>query len=153
MQPGGRKSKGVYFLANDDVYDLALAFLNSFRRHNSQTNACLIPFDGNIERLAELSEVHRFTIFSRQDVLERCDEISRSFHGSPAGHYRKLAAWEGPYDDFIYIDVDTIVLADVEQFFHFLAEFGFVASHARMKGLQRWVWKESIASTGLLSEY
>ena len=75
----------LYFLANDDVYDLTVAFLNSVRRAHDLP-LCLIPFDGRIERLGGLAGEYGFSIFDRRDILERCDAISRSFHGAPIGH-------------------------------------------------------------------
>src|SRR5262250_2265729 len=106
-------SKGIYFLANNQVLDLAVAFLNSFRRFNPDTPLCLIPFDDNVDQITTLRSKYHFSTYRDSSVLRECDEISLRFHNSTMGHYRKLACWKGEFEQFIYIDVDTVVLANV----------------------------------------
>jgi len=145
--------RGVYFLANDYVFELAVAFLNSFRRYNPEIPLCLIPFNSNSERVASLQERYGFSVYEKREVLSYCDEISLKFHRGAVGQYRKLAAWEGDFDEFIYIDVDTIVLGNVAFVFKFLAEYDFVTSHSNIPHILKFVWKPSIFSEGKLSEY
>jgi hypothetical protein len=144
--------RGVYFLANDRVYDLAVAFLNSFRKHNPSIPLCLIPYKADIERLQGLQQKYKFSIFNNAEVLTRCDEISRHFHTQTNGNYRKLALWEGEFDEFLYIDVDMVVLADVKFVFRFLYEYDFVTSHSNMPEIVKWVWKPTIHATGKLTD-
>jgi len=59
--------------------------------------------------------------------------------------------WDGPFDEFLYRDVDTVVLAPVDFACSTLAEYGFVTSHSNLSGMVPWVWKPSIASTGALT--
>ena len=139
-------------MADDGVLDLALAFLNSFRRYNSNIPLCLIPFNDKFAKLSELKHKYRFSIFSNEDVLAQCDEISKRFHNRVTGHYRKLAAWEGDFDEFIYIDIDTVVLNSVFFAFRFLSEFDFITSHSNLPELIQWVWKPSINATGQLTD-
>src|ERR1043165_8997469 len=96
-------TKGVYFVANDAIYDLAVAFLKSFRIHNPAVPLCLIPYDGELSRLLALSEQYNFACLEDHALFARCDEISARIHGKKFGHYRKLAAWHDPFDEFIYI--------------------------------------------------
>jgi hypothetical protein len=149
METGPRR--GVYFLANDVIIDLAIAFLNSFRTSNPDLPLRLIPFDAGIRRLAELQATYRFTIYADEEVLRQCDAIGARFHGRVVGHYRKLAAWCGQLDEFIYIDTDTVVLEDVGFVFSLLRDHEFVASHSNLRKLRQWVWKDSILETGALS--
>jgi hypothetical protein len=145
-------NKGVYFLANDAIYDLAVAFLKSFRVHNPSSSLCLIPYDSDIRRLSALSGKYDFTLFEDRAVLDRCDRIAQQFHGKPCGQYRKLAAWHGPFESFVYIDTDTVVTNSVDFVHGFSDEFAFVFSHSNAPHLRQWVWKESIYSTGALSD-
>ena len=46
--------RGVYFLANDGILDMAIAFLNSFRTYNPSTALCLIPYADDVEQLTSL---------------------------------------------------------------------------------------------------
>jgi hypothetical protein len=98
-----------------------------------------------------LAARYNFSIWSDSTVLQRCDDISRVFHGHTAGQYRKLAAWEGLYDQFVYIDTDTVVLEDVGFVFEHLARLDFVTSHSNDPYTRKWVWKDSIYDTGALT--
>jgi hypothetical protein len=144
-------SRGVYFLANDAIYDLAVAFLKSFRIHNPTIGLCFIPFDGESSRLAALAGQYNFTCLVDDALFARCGEISRQIHGRTWGHYRKLAAWHGPFDEFIYIDSDTVVTWGVAFVFEFLSRHEFLFSHSNMPHLRQWVWKETIHETGALT--
>jgi hypothetical protein len=144
--------RGAYFLADDGVWDLALAFLNSFRRHNPDIRLCLIPFSANISRLKELQNNYGFSIYQNTELLNICDDISLCFHGKPLGHYRKLAAWQGEFEEFIYVDVDTVVLDNIDFAFKFISKYDFVASHSNMRHIVKCTWKESIYKTGELPE-
>lgn len=142
---------GVYFLADDGVFDLVVAFLNSFRKHNPEISLCLIPFSRQMQRIESLRERYRFSIYSNNEVLSHCDQVSTHFHLEVLGHYRKLACWEGPFEEFVYIDVDTVVLANVNFVFRFLDEYDFVTSHSNLPEIMHWVWNPSIFSTERLS--
>jgi hypothetical protein len=138
-------SKGVFFLANDDVFDLVVAFLNSLRRHNPDLPACFIPFDERAQRVSALSRTYGFTTFADAALLSECDAVSARFHGgSVMGHYRKLAIWEGPFDEFIYIDVDTVILRALDFVFGLLPRYPILTSHSHIDGIVKWVWRRSI---------
>lgn len=143
--------RGVYFLANDKILDLSIAFLNSFRRYNPDIPLCLIPFDCNYKNLENLSDKYNFLIFKDSDILNACDKISIRFFDKIWGNFRKLAIWEGPFDEFIYIDSDTVVLSNVEFSFKYLSDYDFITSHSNIPSISHWVWKESIYSVSNLS--
>lgn len=145
-------NKGVYFVANDAIHELAIAFLKSFRIHNPSIPLCLIPYDQHIHRLSQLSETYNFSILADDALFERCGRISRLIHcGTTWGHYRKLAAWHGPFDEFIYIDTDTVVTSNFGFVYDFLVEHSFVFASSDMPEIRRWVWKDSILETGALA--
>ena len=143
--------RGVYFLADDGILDMAIAFLNSFRTYNPSIALCLIPYADNVEQLASLRQQYNFTIWSDVATLQWCDEISRSFHGCTVGQYRKLAIWEGPFDQFVYIDSDTVVLHSIDFALRYLDQFDFLTSHSDMPQIRSWVWKDSVYATGALT--
>lgn len=146
--------RGVYFLANDYVLDRTIAFLNSFRKHHADTPLCLIPFADDTDELLELQSRYDFTVWPGDPaLLESCDEISRSFHGEVKGHYRKLVAWEGEYDEFIYVDTDTVLLRDMGFVFPLLDRFGFVATVSGHPAVRPWVWRDSVRDTGALEPW
>jgi hypothetical protein len=144
--------RGVYFLANDSVLDMTIGFLASFRACNPTIPLCLIPFADDVAELTALASRFEFSVWDDVDALDRCDEISRRFHGHTVGQYRKLVMWQGPYDEFIYIDTDTIVLNSVDFVYSHLDSFEFVTTHSDMADIRRFVWKDSIYGTGALSD-
>lgn len=142
---------GVYFLANDRVFDHVVAFLNSFREQNPAIDLCLIPFADDTARVEALASRYGFGVWADAEVLKRCDAISERFHGEVVGHYRKLAAWEGGYDRFLYIDCDTVVLRPVDFVFDYLDQYDFLSSHSDIATIRKFVWRDSIYSTTALT--
>jgi hypothetical protein len=148
---GGTVRRGVYFLANDTVLDQAIAFLNSFRRYNPTIPLCLVPFADNASRVSALAPQYGFDVWSRPDLLRECDDISTRFHGKVVGQYRKLAMWSGEFDEFVYIDCDTVVLHSIDLVFPHLAKFDFLVSNSNVPNARRWVWRDSILRTRALN--
>lgn len=136
--------RGVYFIANDGVIDNTIAFLNSFRAFNPRIALCLVPYDDSIDRISALESIYDFTIWRDAEHFSQCDRISMQFHGTVYGHYRKIALWEGPFDEFIYIDTDTVVLQNVNFVFDYLQRYAFVTSHSNIPSIRKWVWKDTI---------
>ena len=145
-------SRGVYFLANDEFLPYATAFLNSFRRYNPSVPLCLIPFADDIDQLVKLQPSHQFSVLDDLELLAACDDVGAAFRGTAYGHFRKLAMWEGQFDEFIYIDCDTVVLHNVEFVFDLLTEFGFVTAHGNDPATRQYVWNDSIYDIGVLTE-
>jgi hypothetical protein len=148
-------SRGMYFLANDKVFDLAVAYLNSVRAHNPSIPLCLIPYDDATSRIRALAAHYNFIVIEDQALLSWCDEISLEFHEHSCGGrgmYRKLAAWFGPFDEFLYIDLDAVVLRSVEEVFPLLQDFDVVTSYSNDPNSRKFVWLDSIAPNGDLTQ-
>jgi hypothetical protein len=145
--------RGVYFLANDVIIEQALAFLNSFRRYNPTIPLCLVPFALDADLVRDLADRYDFSVWADDAMLRHCDDISRQFHhGTAMGQYRKLAMWTGPFEQFVYIDADTVVLEPIDFVFDHLQTYDFVTSHSDIVGIRRWVWHDSIYQTGQLTD-
>jgi hypothetical protein len=142
----------VYFLANDAVLDLTIAFLNSFRKYNPGIALCFVPYGSEDHHIHLLRQKYNFSVYPHAKVLEECDDMSARFHKTVCGAYRKLALWQGDFDEFIYIDVDTIILDNVEFVFKFLSDYEFITSHSNMKNILKWVWQKSIYASGHLTD-
>jgi hypothetical protein len=112
----------------------------------------LIPFGNDLDQLSKLQIKYKFSVYTDQDVLSFCDDISRQFHGKITGHYRKLAIWHGPFDEFVYIDIDMLVLKNIDFAFRLLYQYDFITSSSNVPSSEKWVWKESIYETGVLSQ-
>ena len=145
-------TRGVYFMSNNRMYELTIAFLNSFRKHNPDIALCLVPYNSDCDKILALREKYNFQVFSNSEMLTYCDNVSLRFHDRIEGAYRKLAMWEGPFDEFIYIDVDTVVLASVSFSFEHLSEYDCFTSHSDMPELRRFVWTERIYESNALDE-
>ncbi|MCC5916045.1 MAG: hypothetical protein JJU02_01825 [Cryomorphaceae bacterium] len=150
MRPNYSPFQGVYFLANDRVLPLCIAFLNSFRARHPELSLCLIPYDTNIEKLRALAERYNFFVFENSDLLNRCDKISLNFHPYIFGHYRKLALWEGPFSQFVYMDIDTVLLNNLDQVFDLLKDFDLLTATSNIPHTRKWVWHDSIDETNLM---
>ncbi|WP_233993787.1 hypothetical protein, partial [Salinibacter altiplanensis] len=126
-------SRGVYFSANDAVYDWAVAFLNSYRQFNPNLPLFLIPFDEDCSRLLELQSEYDFETYT-DSAFERLEGIGEAFelgHAEGVGPYwfRRYAAFWGPLDEFMYLDARQLVLADLEPFVTAPGEYGFDFMH------------------------
>jgi hypothetical protein len=144
--------RGVYFLANDHVFELAVAFLKSFRYHNPDIALCLIPYDKEFGRISAMRDKYSFSVFDDEELLQACDSISVRFHGRTLGAYRKLVAWAGDFDEFAYIDIDTVVLDSVSFVFDNLVHADIFTSHSDIASIRKYVWKDSIFERAALSE-
>lgn len=149
---GKNQQRGVYFLANDSVFDMTVAFLNSFRKYNTELALCLVPFDSKFESIASLAEEYRFDVFSDSWLLEECDRISLQFHGMVKGAYRKICCWAGSFSEFAYVDVDTVVQDNLGFAFEQLQQAEIVTSSSNIRENRRYVWKDSIERAGVLTQ-
>jgi hypothetical protein len=123
---------GVYFSANDVVYDWAIAFLNSFRTFNPNLKLILIPFNEECNRLLQLQDRYKFEVYL-DPSFDRLEAIGRAFElgHTPTGPYwfRRYAAFWGPCDRFMYLDARQVVLADLTPLITALDELNFEFLH------------------------
>lgn len=119
---------GVYFSANDVVYDWTIAFLNSFRKFNPDLRLILIPFNDKCDRLLQLQNKYNFEVYI-DPSFDRLEAIGQAFElgHTPTGPYwfRRYAAFWGTLDRFLYLDARQVILADLTPFLTALDEFSF----------------------------
>lgn len=142
---------GVYFLADDRVLALSIAFLNSLREKNSDISIALLPFGGGTRGIRKLQKKFKFDIFYDKTIFDECDEIGRKFSPNKVGLFRKLAVWMGPFDRFVYIDVASVVTNNLQIVFPYLAEFDFIASRSNVANDVRVIWRPDVLTTGILN--
>ncbi len=108
---------GVYFSANDVVYDWTIAFLNSFRTFNPTLRLILIPFNEQCDHLLQLKEQYAFEVYTDAS-FSRLEAIGQAFElgHTPTGPYwfRRYASFWGPLDRFMYLDARQVILAAVQ---------------------------------------
>lgn len=108
---------GAYCLANDAVLDWTLALLESLRRFAPRLELRVIPFDDRQERLGPELE-RRGHAYWHDAEVERLDRLGRRFYPGDefaARGFRKLAAFSGPFERFLFLDSDVLVLAPLDE--------------------------------------
>lgn len=136
-------SRGIYIVANDRVYDNAIALLNSIRSYDPEVPVFLIPFNEEYQKVADtLNKLHNVQLFPNLEFLDhftkKIGEIfDRDFLALP-NKMRKLAVWFGPLDEFLYIDTDIIVFNKISDVLNKLSEVGFICCdyHHANEGLR-----------------
>lgn len=131
---------GICTLANDRVYDQVIALLNSIEANvGKDMPVCIYPYDDRTERLAaEIAQRPNVHLYDDKDSIARWDEFARSAWdthptarqiwcnaGSEGYHrfgtHRRYCAFDGPFDRFLYMDADTLLMNSVEIIFNQLA--------------------------------
>lgn len=123
---------GICTLANDYVYDQLVALLNSIESIlGSQISVCVYPYDDNIKKIsAEIARRPNVQLYDDRDSIQRWDEFARqawdthptarqrwSQIGSTTYHrfgtHRRYCAFDGPFERFLYMDADTLLMGQV----------------------------------------
>jgi Mannosyltransferase putative len=128
--------KGIYTLANDNLYDQVIALVNSIRKnYDSKIPICIIPYDEKISKLKSLNLENVF-LFNNEESLEKWQNFASEvwnnprfldlkqtawYHGSNT--IRKLCSFDGIFEKFIYIDSDALVMSSLEDCFDKLNEY------------------------------
>jgi hypothetical protein len=110
------RTRGVYILGNDVVLEYAIALFRSLRHHSPAIPVRLLPYDNRLTKLRPWMDRYHIELHDDPDYAfyDRLgDDLWETVH---LGHhmFRKFAAYAGPFDDFLYLDIDMAVLAPVE---------------------------------------
>ncbi len=127
---------GICTLANDRVYDQLVALLNSIEVNGGQDlPVCVYPYDDNTERIkAEIAQRPNVELFDDREVIDLWDNFAKSAWephptakerwlkaGSKGYHrfgtHRRYCAFDGPFDRFIYMDGDTLLMSPLDRVF------------------------------------
>ena len=133
------QSRGVYIVANEKVGDNAIALLASLRRLDPDVPGFMIPFNDDYQTLFQtLNTAYRVQLFPDLAFLEAftqkiSDIFPRDFLALP-NKMRKLAAWFGPLDEFLYIDTDILFFEPVSDTLAYLDQADFVCCDYHFKG-------------------
>lgn len=123
-------NRGVYILANDRVFDQAIALLTSLRLYDPSIPVIMIPFDENHHRIeAVAKDYFQVQLFQETNFLEKLTQdiatiFPESFLRLP-DKLRKLSVWFGPLDEFAYIDTDILLFQSITKSLNYLAEADF----------------------------
>jgi hypothetical protein len=130
---------GICTLANDHVYDQLVALLNSIEAIlGSEMPVCVYPYDEHTTQIAaEIARRPNVHLYNDQDVIKRWDKFAqRAWDTHPTarqvwkkvgssdyhrfGTHRRYCAFDGPFDSFLYMDADTLIMGSVEPIFKLL---------------------------------
>ncbi|OLP17551.1 sugar transferase [Leptolyngbya sp. 'hensonii'] len=132
---------GICTLANDRVYDQLIALLNSIEvMMGPNMPVCVFPYDDRVELIkAEIERRPNVQLYDDQDSIQKWDQFVRDiWDAHPTAHqrwkepyrrmgaHRRLPAFDGPFDRFMYMDADTLLMAPVDVLFEHLNHHDWV---------------------------
>lgn len=132
-------TRGVYIVANDKVGENAIALLASLRQHDPHVPVYMIPFNDSYQRTFEtLQRLYGVQLFPDLDFLNDftqkiSDIFPRDFLALP-NKVRKLVAWFGPLDEFLYIDTDILFFEPVSDTLSYLDQADFICCDYHFSG-------------------
>lgn len=136
-------SCGIYTLANDVVFDQLVAFLNSVEANvGSDMPVCVIPYDERLEKVKqEISVRPNVSLYDDEGEIQRWENFAKdvwSHHplvsqkkyarlvASRTRYQRKMVAFKGDFDKFVFYDADTLAMKPVNDVFVKLDTYDFV---------------------------
>lgn len=145
---------GIYTLANDVVYDQLVALLNSLEANSPQLPVCVIAYNDQLEKVrAEISSRPNVTLLNDPDLFTRWEDFSYQVWQT---HPTALQTWKemgvttrfyrvgenhrycafdaaAPFDRFIYLDADTLVMQPLDFIFKALNDHDFAVYDFQFK--------------------
>ncbi|OCQ97851.1 sugar transferase [Oscillatoriales cyanobacterium USR001] len=127
---------GICTLANDTVCDQLIALLNSIEVIlGSNIPVCIYPFDNQLTRIsAEIAKRPNVFMYEDKTSIQRWDSFMQS--AAPErlnskkfrlyGAHRRFCAFDGPFEKFIYMDADTLVMNSLEAIFQKLDRYDWI---------------------------
>jgi hypothetical protein len=117
--PPGESREGIICLANDTVIDSFRALCESLRVHCPNRRLTVIPFDASVERTRAVVEAFDYD-FYEDPSLDAMDVLGDQYWPGEAvrAHtMRKFCAFWGPYDTFLFLDADIVVVGPLDTYF------------------------------------
>ena len=129
---------GICTLGNDRVYDQIIALLNSIEAMMGDIPVCIYPYDDNTANLAqEIATRPNVRLYDNTESIAKWDRFVRRVWdthptakerwqdaGSTGYHrvgtHRRYGAFDAPFDRFLYMDADTLLMNSVSHIFDLL---------------------------------
>lgn len=127
---------GICTLGNDQVLDQIIALLNSIEVNWGQSKpVCIYPYDDNISKLTkELAKRPQVKLYNHQESIARWDSFAHTSWNTSSiarelwlkagskgyhrfGTHRRYCAFDAPFQRFLYMDADTLLLKSPEEIF------------------------------------
>lgn len=136
---------GICTLANDIVFDQVVALLNSIEAiYDNKMPVCIYPYDDRIDKLRdEIAHRPQVQLYDDSVSMKRWDDFAKAVWdthptakerwqkaGSDGYHrfgtHRRYCAFDGPFERFIYMDADTILMSPLDSIFARLEDDDFI---------------------------
>jgi hypothetical protein len=156
---------GICTLANDYVYDQLIALLNSIEAiYGQRMPVCIYPYDENTAKIAaELAHRPHVKLYDHQDSIQKWDKFVKDIwdkHPTAQKHWqtigankyhrvgthRRYCAFDAPFDRFVYMDADILLMSPLDHIFTQLNHNNWVVYDFQFKDLSH---VYSISSTKL----
>lgn len=145
---------GIYILANDSVADQLIALINSIRTNAGAIPICVLPYDDQVDKVRSLLKIwDDVALFDDGACIQKWEDFStqiwqshphlqtawtresQGFTVHRLGMHHRFCGLDGPFERFIYLDADTLVLDSLEPLFQGLANYDFVVYDFQHKDL------------------
>jgi hypothetical protein len=116
METGNKRCAVI--MANDAYAVWALRFFRSFREHNPDTELFVIPYADDMEIIAKNQSRYAYKIY--QGNLSHLEDFAAGIFPSEPykrKRLRKLAVFDLPCDEFLYVDTDVVVLDKLDPWY------------------------------------
>jgi hypothetical protein len=136
---------GICTLANDIVYEQVVALLNSIEAiYGQKMPVCIYPYDDNTAKItAEIAHRPQVQLYDDRESIHRWDEfVCQIWDAHPiaqekwlklgkdkyyrVGTHRRYGAFDGPFDRFVYMDADTLLMSPLTEIFNKLNDYDWV---------------------------
>ena len=147
-------SCGLYILANDIVFDQLIALINSIERNiGTDMPICVVPYDDRTERSQLATEKYpQVQWFEDKASLQKWEGFAqRIWRSHPTafdvwaqkgikgvnrmGMHRRFCCFDGPFERFVYLDADILVMDSFDRLFDGLNNHDFVTYDYQHKDL------------------
>lgn len=162
---------GICTLANDRVYDQLIALLNSIEAiYGQKMPVCIYPYDNNTTQIAaEIARRPQVQLYDNQESIQQWDEFVCNVwdtHPTAQAHWqtisnekyfrvgthRRYCAFDGPFDRFVYMDADTLLMSPLDAVFDQLNHYDWVVYDFQYKDLSHVYNLQSAKLTELFTQ-
>ena len=165
--------RGIYTLANDVVYDQLVALLNSIEQNSGHIPVCVIAYNDQIEKVAaEVAKRENVSLLNDSELFKFWENFSlRVWQTHPTaiqqwkasgvktqfyrvGENHRYVSFDpaAPFEEFIYLDADTLVMQPLDFMFERLNRADVVVYDFQFKDLSHIFNVNSDKLTTVLSE-
>jgi hypothetical protein len=147
-------SRGLYILANDVVFDQLIALINSIERNiGPHMPICIVPYDDRTRQAKLATESYpQVQWFEDEAILRKWEAFAEQIWRSHPtafevwaqkgiegvnrmGMHRRFCCFDGPFEQFVYLDADILVMNSFDLLFDSLEEHDFVTYDYQYKDL------------------